>query len=258
MFEPVSINLERTLNAPEALRPGDLDETAYQGPVMVTSIEIGGRAIRIVRPADPDRLLDDPAVLDWNRRDDYMPYWAYLWPGAYLLAETILKKVSGTVSPPEKVSGTVLSFDTLEIGCGLGLAGLAALAQGRRVLFTDYDQAPLDFVVRSARENGFDSSRFAIRRLDWRNLPDEQFSRILGADVIYERPLVPLVANLLAKLLAPSGVGLIATPYRVAAEAFPIAVIAAGLSCQAELVQSSQDSGHSIEGTVYRVTRARA
>ena len=248
------MNLERILNASEGLRPGDPNEMAYQGPVVVTNVEIGGRAIRVVRPADPDRLLDDPAVLDWNRRDDYMPYWAYLWPGAYLLAETLVYEKL----PEKKASGTFSCFDALEIGCGLGLAGLAALAQGHRVLFTDYDQAPLDFVVRSARENGFDPTRFAVRRLDWRDLPGEQFPRVLGADVIYERPLVPLVVNLLAKLLAPDGVGLIATPFRVAAEAFPIAVRAAGLSCQAEVVQTSQHSGHSIEGTVYRVTRPGA
>ena len=76
-----------------------------------------------------------------------------------------------------------------------------------RVLFTDYDQAPLDFVARSAAENGFDPTRFALRLLDWRDLPDEQFPVILGADVIYEQPLVPLVANLLATLLAPGGTG---------------------------------------------------
>ncbi len=120
-------------------------------------------------------------------------------------------------------------FDALEIGCGLGLAGLAALARGRSVLFTDYDQAPLDFVARSAAENAFDPTRFALRRLDWRDLPDEQFPVILGADVIYEAPLVPLVANLLASCLHRAALGLIATPYRVAAEAFPAAVTAAGL-----------------------------
>ena len=87
------MNLEPNVNAPEDLGAREIDETAYQGPVVVTSVEIGGRAIRIVRPADPDQLLDDPAVLEWNRRDDYMPYWAYLWPGAYLLAES-LQKVS--------------------------------------------------------------------------------------------------------------------------------------------------------------------
>ncbi len=251
MFRLVLINLERILNASKVVRTGDPAETVYQGPVVVTSVEIGGRAIRIVRPADPDRLLDDPAVLDWNRRDDYMPYWAYLWPGAYLLAETVMRELS----PTKKVSGTFLRPDTLEIGCGLGLAGLAALACGRTVTFTDYDQAPLDFVARSIAENAFDPARFHLRRLDWRDLPEEQFPVILGADVIYERPLVPLVANLLAKLLAPGGLGMIATPYRVAAEAFPAAATAAGLACEAEPVQSSQGIGRSIEGTVYRVTR---
>ena len=64
-------------------------ETPYRGPVIETSMTLGGRTIRVTRPADPDRLLDDPAVLERNRLDDYMPYWAYLWPGAYLLAEAV-------------------------------------------------------------------------------------------------------------------------------------------------------------------------
>src|ERR1700751_56004 len=63
--------------------------TEYTGPILVTTMQFGGQAVRLVRPADPDRMLDDPAVHDWNRRDDYMPYWAYLWPGAYLLAEAV-------------------------------------------------------------------------------------------------------------------------------------------------------------------------
>ena len=51
-------------------------------------------------------------------------------------------------------------IEALEIGCGLGLAGLVALARGLRVQFSDYDRAPLDFVARSAAENGFDAGRF--------------------------------------------------------------------------------------------------
>jgi predicted nicotinamide N-methyase len=224
----------------------------YQGPVDVTPLAFGGQIIRVVRPGDPDRLLDDPAVLDWNRRDDYMPYWAYLWPGAYLLAETVLREPW----PDRGADGA--AFDALEIGCGLGLAGLAALARGHSVLFSDYDQAPLDFIARSAAENGFDRTRFALRLLDWRRLPDEQFPVILGADVVYESALVPLVANLLAKLLAPGGVGLIGTPYRVAAEAVPRAVAGRGLACSAEHKQARLDDGRVIEGTVYRVTRAES
>ncbi len=227
-------------------------ETAYQGPVVVTRLEIGGRAISVVRPGDPDRLLDDPAVLDWNRRDDYMPYWAYLWPGAYLLADAVIRE------PWPDRARMVGPFDALEIGCGLGLAGLAALSKGRSVLFTDYDAAPLDFVAQQRRDERV--RPHAIRRaaLDWRHLSDEKYPVILGADVIYEAVLVPLVANLLARLLAPGGVGLIATPYRVAAEAFPAAVAAHGLACDRRVAQAKVDDNRVLDGTVYRVTRGVA
>ncbi len=241
--------MERTGRTPRPpLLTGDAG-TEYRGPVVVTPLVFGGRRIRVVRPADPDRLLDDPVVLDWNRRDDYMPYWAYLWPGAYLLAEAVAKEHS--IEPAADSS----AGEALEIGCGLGMAGLVALARGLCVRFTDYDRAPLEFVARSAAENGFEPTRFSTRLLDWRALPDERYAIILGADVIYEAPLVPLVANLLAALLAPGGQGLIASPFRVAAEAFPAAVAAVGLACRAEPAQSQTEHGRSINGTIYRVTR---
>ena len=147
------------------------------------------------------------------------------------------------------------SAEALEIGCGLGLPGLVGVARGLRVQFTDYDQAPLEFVARSAAENGFDPARFSTRLLDWRNLPDERYSIILGADVIYEARLVPLVAGLLARLLSPGGVALLASPYRIAAKAFPAAVAALGLSCHTEAATARSEDGRLIEGTIYRVTR---
>ena len=57
---------------------------------------------------------------------------------------------------------------------------------------------------------------------------------ILGADVIYETRLVPLVADVLDNLLAPGGLGLIASPYRVAAQRFPAAVAERALICDSE------------------------
>ena len=113
--------------------------TRYDGPVVTVDIRAGGRRIKLVRPGDPDRMLEEPGVLAWNRADDYMPYWAYLWPGAFLLAEAVAQEPW-----PEGV-------DAMEIGCGLGLGGLVALTRGLRVQFTDYDLTPLDFVVRTPR-----------------------------------------------------------------------------------------------------------
>ncbi len=139
-------------------------------------------------------------------------------------------------------------IEVLEIGCGQGLAGLVAMARGLHVQFSDYDRTPLEFVTRSIAENGFDQERFRTRLLDWRNLPDERFPVILGADVTYEKRLVPLVAGVLAAMLAPGGVGWIASPYRVADVDFPAAVESLDLTCRVEPATARTEDGRAIVG----------
>jgi predicted nicotinamide N-methyase len=240
---------ELTLAEPFRTEPPQIPEreTEYTGPVTVTRLEFGGRPIRLVRPADPDRLLDDPLVRQWNQRDDYMPYWAYLWPGAFFLAEVV-------ASERWPAGGHPLSpLRALEIGCGVGLAGLVALDRGLSVCFTDYDRAPLHFVRRSAHENGFDPASYTTRLLDWRDLPEETYPVILGSDVLYERRLVPLVAALLAKLLQPGGVGLITCPGRTSAEGFSPALESHGLACRVETIEARSEAGERMRGVLYRV-----
>src|ERR1044072_3717954 len=95
----------------DEMRPGEQPQaTAYDGPVKISVLEFAGRSIRLVRPMDPDRLLEAPEGLGWNRRDDDMPYGASLWPGALLLAEAVAQ---------EPWPG---GLQALEIGCGLGLS----------------------------------------------------------------------------------------------------------------------------------------
>lgn len=217
--------------------------TVYDGPIAVSEFQFGGRAVKLARPSEPDRLLNDPDVLELNRRDDYMPYWAYLWPGAYLLAEAVARQ-SWSPSPR-----------ALEIGCGLGLVGLTALVSGvERVAFTDYDETPLRFVTQSAAENRIGPDRFTTRPLDWRELPDERFPLILGADVLYERGLVPLVTNLVARLLTPYGVALIAGPFRVASEEeLGPCLERDGLVAEAVLLTSRDEGGRLMHGALRRI-----
>jgi predicted nicotinamide N-methyase len=215
----------------------------YVGPTRTSTFSFGDRAIQVLRPEDPDRLLEAPAVQAWNRQDDYMPYWAYLWPGAYFLANAVARE---PVQP-----GTA----ALEIGCGLGLAGLVAVARGWRVTFTDYDEAALEFVQRSAAANGFDAASYSTQRLDWRALPEECYPVILGADVLYERRLVPLVADVIDRMLAPDGYALIAGPYRVATAGFGRALAARGLRYRDEPVAAQSEEQGPIRGTLYRVHR---
>ncbi|WP_422927373.1 class I SAM-dependent methyltransferase [Singulisphaera sp. PoT] len=217
----------------------------YGGPTSTSAFSFGGREVKVVRPADPDRLLDDPAVRALNRQDDYMPYWAYLWPGAFLLAEAVGREpwAEGTKA--------------LEIGCGLGLAGLVGVGRGLHVNFTDYDEDSLGFVARSVEANGFDPSHCTTERLDWRELPETQYPVILGADVLYEHRLVPLVADLLAKMLAPDGFALVAGPYRVATEGIAQALNARGLVCEDSSIETDAEMGH-VRGTLHRIRRKPA
>lgn len=91
------------------------------------TINLGPRSIQLTLPAVPDDFLDDPNVLKASRESDYMPYWAYLWPASTAMARLILSE-----SWPE---GT----RALEIGCGVGLTGVAGLAAGLDLTFSDYD-----------------------------------------------------------------------------------------------------------------------
>lgn len=215
--------------------------TDYAGPVRCSKRFVAGREIVFYRPAEPDRLLDDARVLERNARDDYMPYWAYVWPGARLLA-AVLENV-------ELQAGT----RALEIGCGLGLAGLVGLARGLHVVFSDYDPAPLSFVDRSAKASGFSPESYSTRLLDWRDLPSESYSLILGADVLYEKRLIPLVAGLLERLLARDGLALLAGPYRVATEGLEAELSLHGLRADVEAIGAVSDDGDALRGALHRV-----
>jgi predicted nicotinamide N-methyase len=219
-------------------------DTRYDGRTEWVELQPARRPIRLLRPAEPDRLLEDPSVLERHGRDDYMPYWAYLWPGAFLLAEALAEW------------DFAIPAETLELGCGLGLAGLVALTRGARVHFSDYDRAPLRFVEQSAQASGFEPGQFTTRLLDWRELPDERFDLILGADLLYEKRLIPLVAQAIDRLLSPDGIALLAGPYRVATEDFPEALERRHLKAESRGVQALDLNRQRVTGTLHQVRRA--
>ena len=225
-----------------AMNPQSFEGPDY-GPIRESRVRAGGRSITLFRPADPDRLLDAPEVRARNAADDYMPYWAYLWPGAFLLGDAV-----AAGSWPK-------GLRTLEIGCGLGLPGLVALAHGLHVHFTDHDPTALRFVERNAQANGFEPANYSTGLLDWREPPPERYSLILGADVTYERRLVPLVARVIAAMLETDGIALISDPNRVASEGFGVALADLGLASEAKPAEAETDEQGPVRGTIYRVWR---
>jgi predicted nicotinamide N-methyase len=184
---------------------------------------LAGHTLRVTLPASPDAFLDDPEVLAANRRDDYMPYWSYLWPASLETAVTVLNHDWQLVSPPLSKGGSrgasAQEIHALEIGAGIALTGLAALARGLAVTFSDYDQRAIDLALFNARQNQLDRRADGLL-LDWRQPIDREFPVIFGCDVIYEKQNHRPILGLLEKMLARDGVCWITDPGRHQADAF--------------------------------------
>lgn len=157
-------------------------------------------------PANPDALLDLPEVLEANVRDDYMPYWGHLWPSSLDMGAELLR----THWP----AGTT----ALDLGTGIGLVGLAALASGLQVVVSDYDRQSVRLALSNAVRNDFPDARGIW--LDWRQPLEWRFPLILACELIYEhRNHAPLLDTFDA-MLEPAGVAWVADPERHQADAF--------------------------------------
>jgi predicted nicotinamide N-methyase len=200
----------------------------------------------VERPADSYSLLDDPVVLEAHERDEYMPYWADLWPAARMLAKAIAKE---DWSRYPKVGDRL---DALELGCGLGVPGLTALACGLRVTFTDYDLTAVQFAAANARRNRFFD--FKTMPLDWRCPPmDLRVPVILGADLTYEARNIDPLVKLIRKVLLPGGICLLTDQDRTPAPLLREQLGYAGLKYEQEVVRAGEPGGYRIQGTLYRI-----
>lgn len=153
---------------------------------------IAGRELVLVLPATPDAFLDDAEVHRRHEADEYMPYWAYLWPASLPMAELVLKR-----APWQSPSAV------LELGAGVGLVGLAAVHRGDHVVFSDYEPLAAELAVANARASGFHSEGLV---LDWRSPPNRQFPAIVGCELLYEHRNHELLLGVLHNMLTPDGV----------------------------------------------------
>jgi predicted nicotinamide N-methyase len=211
------------------------------GPIVREPVIIEGRTFLISRPDESDRLLDHPIVRSAFADDEYLPYWADLWPAARMLAKAIVRQ-----SWPA-------GLEALEVGCGLGLPGIAALAVGLRVTFSDYDATALRFAAENARANGFHD--YQLLQLDWRYPPAGlQAPVILASDLLYEqRNVAPLVA-LIKQVLTPGGLCLLTDQDRVPSYTLRETLTAEGLAFTTQVARAGEPGGRRVKGTLYRIT----
>ena len=149
------------------------------------TIALRDGVLDVLRPRDAEALLDEQAF----EHEEYLPYWAELWPSGVALA----RRVSGRALRGARV---------LELGCGLGLPSLAAARGGGRVLATDWAPDAIELLEANAARNG---ARLETRVAAWDRDAGELAARgpwdlVLAADVLYERRNLPLLLDLLPRL----------------------------------------------------------
>jgi predicted nicotinamide N-methyase len=183
-----------------------LDETFHLGPLRLP----------FTRVADPNKVLDEVAAREdrrerttGERRDGeslHLPYWAELWESSIGLGQFLVDHWR-ELSP-----GAAASIRVLDLGCGMGLAGMVAAALGAHVLFADLEPDALLFAQLNTLAY---ARRVRTRRLNWRNDSlGETFDVILGADVVYERAQWDALEPFWRAHLEPNGVVLLGEPGR--------------------------------------------
>jgi predicted nicotinamide N-methyase len=174
---------------------------------------VAGTTLDVLRPRDPEALVSDEAF----GPEEFLPYWAELWPSAPVLAARLAER-------------GVRGQRILELGCGLGVTGLAAAALGAEVTATDWAADALGLLARNAARNGV---AVEGRRLDWfaavdgplfadpgPGPPHGGWPLVVAADVLYEaRVREPLLATL-ERVVAADGEAWIADPGRPPAAGF--------------------------------------
>jgi predicted nicotinamide N-methyase len=167
-------------------------------------VPVRGAELSVLRPRDSEALLDEDAF----EHEEFLPYWAELWPSGVALARALAGR-------------SLRGARTLELGCGLGLPSIAAARAGGRVTASDWAPEAVALLERNAARSGV---RLELVECDWAR-PDPlvagaPWDLVLAADVLYERRNVDVLLDLLPQLVGARGEVLLADPGRAPAAAF--------------------------------------
>lgn len=162
-----------------------------------------------------DAVKDQDLLLAAADHFDAFPYGLLLWDSAVVLADALASL------------GRLDGKRLLELGSGVGLAGLAARHLGAEVVQTDHAAEALELARRNAALNGIEG--IAQRLADWARWDGtECFDLVIGSDVLYDGSAHAPIAKVLEASLTDGGTVLLADPGRTATPFFIRDMTAAG------------------------------
>lgn len=213
---------------------------------VTNDIDIGPRTFSILRPSNSDDLIREEDFV----MDERLPYWADIWPSSTILSAHL---VSLARNGRQRTRGK-----GLELGCGVGLVTLGAMAAGYDMLATDYYTDALAFTRANAWKEFGRSPE--TRMIDWRAFPDyaKGFDLILASDVLYEKEYALILPGIFKRALAPGGMVILADPGRIGVPEFKDECKAVGLVIRSKTTYPFESGEIRQSIDLYEVADARS
>lgn len=210
-------------------------------PLVSSPILIGDRVWNITAVQNQDALLDAANELE------HFPYGFLLWESAVGLARYLTAN-----------RGRIERRSVLELGAGVGLAGLIAQSLGARVSQTDHQKGALTLARHNANQGGVAGIEQFLA--DWRTWTHRgRYDVILGADITYERAMHFYLEQIFQQNLAPGGVVVLSDPGRPQSLEFMAALESRGwqIGMETEVVSlvENEREGRPVEVAILTLRR---
>ncbi|MDD4731394.1 MAG: methyltransferase [Desulfovibrio sp.] len=155
------------------------------GEVHFQQMELAGGPLDVLQIKDMPGYIDKLIARAGAKGQVRLPLWAKIWPCCMVQAMFLEK------------CPVVADGRYLEIGAGVGLAGLALARRGVRVMITDLEPDAMLFCRINALRNGLED-RVDLRVVDFtRDRLDTTFDGILGCEVLFRAQMFAPLRNFL-------------------------------------------------------------
>lgn len=216
--------------APFTLRSETIDVAGRRFELFVLDDDevVANLAARTTSPVNPDAPDN--------------PYFGVLFESALALARRVLE---GPVLAGKRV---------LDLGCGVGLTGIAAALRDASVTFGDVMHEALALARKNAERCDV-AGEFV--RFDVRGDPPSDLGRfdfVIASDLLYERDKPRAVLRALDRLLAQDGVALLGDPFRPTADALAAAATEVGFDVAID-VEHVVGKDRDVDVRVFTLTR---
>ena len=207
-------------------------------PLTKRMLNIAGQNLTFELPSSQDQLLQIAIESEISGASDSDPYWGSLWETSPKMAAMILQH-----QWPRRLK-------MLELGCGIGVTGIAALFAGHEVTFSDHATAAVRLAVYNAGLNGFPEATGEV--FDWQQPPTSfQYDFVFGSDVLYDIAHHQSLLNTIQQMLQDDGIAWIGEAGRANADQF--VKLANSLDWNVQTIDERGKRTHAVQHTQFRL-----